>query len=319
MNLEPPRVSRDETPSPIDSVRERPARIWTVVAAYGILLLGTLVGGIALSFVAGVQLSLASIPLNEETLTEVMQTPGFLLSSVGLIALLGLGLATAGAHLSVVPFSQRLRIQPSHFPRPTLVHLLGIAGCLAVSQMLSSIISLLELESPSIEWMLVALAESDTAELLGIVVVAGGLAPLAEELFFRGYVQTRFSRRWGAKVSVVLASFLFGLLHLDPVHSFFALLIGLYLGWLTEITGSIRTSLFGHVANNAVWVIVAKFYPEELSVSTHWALVSASLLILVLTIALIRRNAPHIAPLPEREPSQNPPNENGENTDHGQH
>ena len=62
----------------------------------------------------------------------------------------------------------------------------------------------------------------------------GVLPGFAEELLFRGYVQTRLSQRWGRWWGVGIAAALFGIMHIDPVHGTFAGIFGLYLGYLTE-------------------------------------------------------------------------------------
>jgi uncharacterized protein len=51
-----------------------------------------------------------------------------------------------------------------------------------------------------------------------IVVVI--IAPLFEEIFFRGFILQRFAIKWGNGVAIVLSSIFFGLLHLNPIGLF---------------------------------------------------------------------------------------------------
>ena len=55
---------------------------------------------------------------------------------------------------------------------------------------------------------------------------------------------------------------MFGLLHADPVHTPFAVVLGVYLGWLTEVTGSVRGAVAGHLVNNvlSVWAALGSSF-----------------------------------------------------------
>ena len=87
--------------------------------------------------------------------------------------------------------------------------------------------------------------------IMWAVVLAIGVAPgIAEELLFRGYIQTRFSQRWGVGWGVLWTALLFGVMHLDFIHGVFAFALGVYLGYLTEWTGSIVPAMICHAANN---------------------------------------------------------------------
>ena len=76
-------------------------------------------------------------------------------------------------------------------------------------------------------------------------------AGVGEELFFSGYAQTRLAQRWGAWPSVLVSAALFALVHGDPLHAAFAFAAGVFLGWASLRTGTVRTTLVAHVANNA--------------------------------------------------------------------
>ncbi len=89
------------------------------------------------------------------------------------------------------------------------------------------------------------------------VVVIGGLAPVAEELLFRGFLLPVFARRWGAAVGIGISALMFGITHGDLLQGSFAVLVGLYLGWLATKSGSIRWAIAAHAVNNASAVIVS--------------------------------------------------------------
>jgi membrane protease YdiL (CAAX protease family) len=68
-------------------------------------------------------------------------------------------------------------------------------------------------------------ALSSTNLLLSLF-LATVLAPLSEELVFRGYLQNLFMHRWGLWPGILLSAFLFGLLHLQ--YAPFAMVTGVF-------------------------------------------------------------------------------------------
>ena len=78
------------------------------------------------------------------------------------------------------------------------------------------------------------------------------MGPLAEELMFRGVIQTRLARAMPAWIAVVLQAVLFGVTHGTPIQMAYAFLIGLALGFLRSRTGSILPGFAAHVAFNAM-------------------------------------------------------------------
>jgi membrane protease YdiL (CAAX protease family) len=88
-------------------------------------------------------------------------------------------------------------------------------------------------------------------------VLIGAAAPIAEELFFRGYCQTRLSERWGPAVGVGVTSVLFGVFHMNLVQGLCAGVIGVYFGWSAERSGSVRPAMLAHMANNTFALALA--------------------------------------------------------------
>lgn len=87
------------------------------------------------------------------------------------------------------------------------------------------------------------------------------LAPVIEELLFRGAIQgalMRFFKNpwWG----IIIASLAFGAVHMNPVQVFYGSFLGLAFGWVYYRTGSLLPAILGHVLNNTVAVISALVY-----------------------------------------------------------
>ncbi len=81
------------------------------------------------------------------------------------------------------------------------------------------------------------------------IAVAG---PLAEELMFRGVIQTRLEQAMPVWAAVVLQAVLFGVAHGTPVQMAYAFLLGLVFGFLRSRTGSILPGFAAHAAFNAM-------------------------------------------------------------------
>jgi len=87
------------------------------------------------------------------------------------------------------------------------------------------------------------------------------VAPLAEELFFRGLVQSGLGRllrgRWPA---VVCTGLLFGAIHTQPEAVVPLAVLGIALGYLYERTGSLIAPILMHAlfnAKNIIWTLLA--------------------------------------------------------------
>ena len=79
------------------------------------------------------------------------------------------------------------------------------------------------------------------------------LAPILEELLFRGAIQGRLQKLWSNPwIGITVASLIFGIIHLNPAQIPFAFLLGMLFGWLYYRTGSLLPGIIGHVLNNSV-------------------------------------------------------------------
>ncbi|MGH7725678.1 MAG: lysostaphin resistance A-like protein [Candidatus Eiseniibacteriota bacterium] len=164
-------------------------------------------------------------------------------------------IAVVAAALSPEPFRERLALRN---PRLPLVGwLLAVVGALAVSQSVDAILQLTNVgRGGALSGILETLRQARGPWLVLSVLLIGGSAGVAEELFFRGYVQQRLVARLGAGVGIGLASALFALAHLDPHHSSFAFVFGLFIGYVVFASGSVWPGVVAHAANNSLSVIV---------------------------------------------------------------
>lgn len=133
-----------------------------------------------------------------------------------------------------------------------------VIGILALGQALDSLTTLVGLgDRSAIATIRSVLQQAAGADLFGAVIVIGVLAGTAEEIFFRGYMQTRLRQRWSAPVAIAATSLCFSVLHIDPsgLHVALAFALSLYLGFVTELTGSALPAIVCHVVNNIVYTL----------------------------------------------------------------
>jgi membrane protease YdiL (CAAX protease family)/uncharacterized RDD family membrane protein YckC len=92
------------------------------------------------------------------------------------------------------------------------------------------------------------------AAVLGIVV----LAPVAEEIFFRGFFFAGLRSRWSLWPAALLSGAVFGLVHAPtgPTAAIPLAGLGVGLAWLYNKTGSLWLCMLAHFLNNAIAISV---------------------------------------------------------------
>lgn len=107
-----------------------------------------------------------------------------------------------------------------------------------------------------------ALAVGSPRDVALLAVGAILLAPLWEEVFFRGVLFAGLQRRFGFLTSAVVSSALFALLHLEGFHLGGLYLLGqtmahgIVLCWLYRRTGSLAAPVIAHMAHNTAALVL---------------------------------------------------------------
>jgi len=167
-------------------------------------------------------------------------------TSLGLVAW-----AFAGATLSGEPLARRLGWLPSQLSPAVVTGL--VFGMLALSQLAEWLIAMAGYHEVGNLPEMRRLLSQVRGPGLGAALVGVALLPgFAEEIALRGFVQRGLHAQMGGVAAVAITSVLFAVLHGEPVHGAGALLLGLYLGTIVALCGSIRPAVVCHVANNAV-------------------------------------------------------------------
>jgi len=94
------------------------------------------------------------------------------------------------------------------------------------------------------------------------IVLVMAFVVTAEEIFFRGYMQGRLRERLGPAWAVAITSTCFGLGHSVSLEGAGAVVGGVYYGYVTELSGSIRPAILCHLVYNVFWKVLWRVAPH---------------------------------------------------------
>lgn len=222
-----------------------PPRAWPVFATYVAAFLAIVaLSGLAAVVVTSLYPDVAPVAL-------LNGLPGLLAGGVASSVALVLTLMLTTRNLEPA----QLRLVPGRETGRDLAVM--ILGMLALGQALDSLTSLIRVDHQGTMWQIrEALAGAQGEVLFAAVVVIGPLAGTAEEVFFRGFMQTRLRAVWSPGLAVLATSACFGLMHLDLLHGALAFVLGLYLGFITERAGSALPAVVSHIVNNVLFTLL---------------------------------------------------------------
>lgn len=92
--------------------------------------------------------------------------------------------------------------------------------------------------------------------ILKVVIVA----PVIEELIFRGIIMHGFMRNYPKIVAILVSALFFALFHLNPWQFPATFLLGLLLGWVMVITRNILACMAGHAINNLLVLLSIQYW-----------------------------------------------------------
>ncbi|MEW6555474.1 MAG: CPBP family glutamic-type intramembrane protease [Actinomycetota bacterium] len=93
--------------------------------------------------------------------------------------------------------------------------------------------------------------------LVLVIVVVVVLAPVFEELFFRGLFYPALRRRLGPTAAIVLNGAIFGVIHFVPLSMLSLILVGIVLAFLYEKTDSLVAPMIAHSLYNLVVIALS--------------------------------------------------------------
>lgn len=148
--------------------------------------------------------------------------------------------------ITKLPLRTTLRLNRPGWRSVGLSLVIG-AGMFPVAQwMATSLTAWLEYEPPLMPGDLLTTAGALVWFIVGVTL----LAPIVEELLFRGVIQSAYMRR-GPIYAIVATTILFAVFHMDPIQSLSVIPLGAALGYVLWRTNSVFCAIFVHLANNA--------------------------------------------------------------------
>lgn len=105
---------------------------------------------------------------------------------------------------------------------------------------------------------------------LAVTLYVVAVAPVVEELVFRGVVQRRWERRLGPGWGLFLTAFLFAGIHGLPKALPLLLALGLVFGWAVRVTRSLWPAVVIHVVHNASGMMAMRLTPVDAAEPTIW-------------------------------------------------
>lgn len=198
--------------------------------------------GIGILFMAGY-----AIALQTTDLASFSSDPGYI--SMTMLAQV-LGTLAVCCHLLCWKYVKRDQLT-LHFPKANKVMLASVILIVGMGFWTNYLTELTEL--PDVLKETFRKAMNDPFGIISVVI----MAPLMEELLFRGAIQGYLMRKWkNPAIAIVVASLIFGVIHGNPIQIFFAFLTGLALGWIYYRTGSLLPAMLMHFINNGASVVL---------------------------------------------------------------
>ena len=175
-------------------------------------------------------------------------------------AVAALGLAVV---LGTAALAYRYVVRPALEPQRSVARSIGLGlfsvwaalpvifGAFLLCQWLTG----LPAEQPAVERIR---ARGDGWRILVLLAIV--VAPIVEEVAFRGILYPALRQRWGRRTAVIASSLLFAVVHWPPTVYVPLGLLAVVLAWLVETTGSILAPIAAHMAFNALTIAILVFF-----------------------------------------------------------
>lgn len=192
-----------------------------------------------------------------------LRTPKNLDQLEGFFRFLTVGMGEALLYLIVILCFFRLIRRPIRelgLVRPLFRHILlglmmGVFLLVAVGLIGSFLANKLGTPAPQ-SFTLVLMGAQYDWQLILLILLGGVIAPIKEEVFFRGIFYSPFRQEYGRVKGILFTAGLFALLHFDVVRFIPLLVGGVVLTWLYEKTGSLWPSIIAHGTWNTLMALM---------------------------------------------------------------
>lgn len=110
-----------------------------------------------------------------------------------------------------------------------------------------------------------------------LIVTLGIIAPLFEEILFRGFIYTELQVVFRNRTALIIQALLFGMWHFTPQSLFYSTIVGLILGFLYSRFRNIIIPITIHAAMNITGIIIKKYFGYILSGNLYLVLIGAGM------------------------------------------
>ena len=225
-----------EVPAGYRLLSSTPAPKWGIPASLGVLAVWV---GVSLAF---------AVPL----LVTIGDTPPLLLVlSVAVptivMALAALWVARVRGNGPVADFALAPRVRDFAIGIPAGLAMMVVAGLIAALMQLGS-----DSEIPVAAGDVFDLVSSSPFAIVLLIFTIAVIAPIAEEIAYRGMLYSAIERRFSAAAAVIFSAIIFAALHFEPQRFPILLALGLALGELRRRTRSTTSTIAAHMLINSV-------------------------------------------------------------------
>ena len=196
----------------------------------------------------------------------------------GVVALLIILIIFKARHKN---FREEINIKPIRLISIPIIILMGISLNLLIDILISCLpipLELMESYSQASQFT----QDTSIISFLAIVI----MAPIAEEIFFRGLVLSRFSKSMPIVVSIILQAIIFGLIHGTVLWFSYATIIGLVLGLLAYKQKSILGCMILHFSINGLSFMINIFKIEFNDVTAMVTLIISAIVFVICIVMM---------------------------------
>lgn len=264
---------------------KKPDRVGQVFAALGksVCYLALFLG-MQLAVMLPLIVSAISVAITGESVVDEAVVQAFFSVDVMIFSLVS-GLLTLAVVL-VFYLIRRKKLSEALWLRPVPVPALLTAASLAPGLYLVVTTGLAILPEAWQDSYIEASSGIDSGTLAGVIAVAV-VAPIVEEVIFRGLIMNRLARVMPGWLAVVLSAAAFGACHGHPVWFTYAFVLGAVFGFIDLRVNSILPSILGHVIFNTIGQIFSAI--PETEEGTEALVAMGVLLVVAIVAALINR------------------------------
>ena len=111
-----------------------------------------------------------------------------------------------------------------------------------------------------------------------IFISSGIIGPIYEEILFRYIFYDRLKNRFSIRKSIFVSSLIFGIMHLQPIKSMYAFILGIFLSFIYERKKNIIAPILIHISANSIVLFLSGFDINMLLLSLINLIISSYLL-----------------------------------------